>query len=274
MYDFSTLDLTQASQVSNILGNITSLQRLCIEDYFDYEYTLALGPTFLSELYITLQGFYIDQARLISSYCQLTKLVLSSPSVNTRRSFDEHFILHSLLFLSSDDLSILQHFTTPSLAELDIQPSLYNTDDEDMECNGILLEFLERCTSGVQSFTLDSDVGDAFVAYTLPLLFVQPTLQQLSIPLWPLGMESKLLSGSRERPWCPNLRDMTVSMQEDDEGGPQQMEELARFLQSREEMDVKRIERLTVHKPSDMGDFPYETFRDVPVDKLCVMVSL
>jgi hypothetical protein len=258
--------------VSNTLENIPTLQLLCIKGYGQYKYTLPIGPRFLSELRITLQCFNIDNARLISSYSQLTKLHLSTPSVRGLGTINEDITLPSLLSLSCDNLSALQHFITPSLAELDIQG--YEEDDIDIERNSIFCKFLERCTNGLRSFTIETKVGDTFLAQILPLLSVQPGLWKLCIHHWPLGLSSHVLSSSRERPWCPNLCELTVSIQDEDASRSQQMEELAQFLRSRKEIGLGKMKRLTVRKPIDMDDFPHETFINVPVDKMCVMVPL
>jgi F-box-like len=270
LYNLRPSDSLEASRLSQALDGMVLLQRLFIEDYTRYEYNTSIGPSGLAELHITIGDFGVHQARLISSYQHLTKLFLSARTMSPVISTAEHITLPSLLFMSCDNLSFLQHFTTPSLCEFEIKLITHFTAKAE---DSIISGFLARCYVGLQSLTLDGTVARTYyVPRILPMLSAQPSLQRLSVPLWPLGMGSQTLYGFEEQRWCPNLRSLTVSMPDADSG--RRMEVLADFLQARQEVGVKRIESLTVHKPLKGVRFPYEMFRNVQVDKIRVTVPL
>ncbi|KAH6886643.1 hypothetical protein BKA70DRAFT_1334715 [Coprinopsis sp. MPI-PUGE-AT-0042] len=269
-YDFVPLVISEerAAQGYDALEKIPSLRTILVEDHDDYEFTRRFGPLDLAELHINFDIFRVDHARLITAYSSLTKLTLVAASgLATSLSLDQDITLPSLLFLSCNThhLSVLDPFTTPALAELDIQlsddPYLY----EDVKISA----FLGRCTSTLQTFTLNSYGNGAFVARVLPALSVLSSLSRLTLDKWP-----KDLQETEDQDWFRSLRELTVLTPSSDVFESERMVNLASFLRRREELGLVPLENLTIHRSSVAVAFPYALFDDLGIGKLRVMVPL
>ncbi|KAH6886675.1 hypothetical protein BKA70DRAFT_1464612 [Coprinopsis sp. MPI-PUGE-AT-0042] len=207
-FDFVPIIIGQdvVSQGYDALEKIASLRRLIVEDHDDWEYTRRFGPIDVTELHITLDVFGIDQSRLISSYSSLTRLVLvAPPRLTSGPPLDSPITLPTLLSFSYNtyNLFLLYHFTTPTLAELDIQ---LNSNLKAQEALAVSA-FLSRCSSPLRMFTLNSHTNGAFITNLLPALSIQPSLTHLNFDIWP---ENFNLPKDKEHDWFCSLRDLTV----------------------------------------------------------------
>ncbi|KAH6887309.1 hypothetical protein BKA70DRAFT_1573377 [Coprinopsis sp. MPI-PUGE-AT-0042] len=271
--DFIEVGAERAVQGVDALENMTSLQCLLLQDHAAHEFERRYGPIDLPELHISLDGFTIDQVLLISAYQRLTKLVLvAPPRFLLELSLDNHITLPSLSSLSYNtyDLSLLEYFTTPALAELYIQLHC----DPDSYAEIILPSFLSRCTRALRAFTLDSHSQGAFIASILPSLSERPDLNQITFDTWPFPNELSRFQKDSHPCWCPHLRELTVSIRSREAIELERVADLAAFLKRREELGLVALESLIVHRCSGAVEFPYELFQDVSIGKLRVMVPV
>ncbi|KAH6886656.1 hypothetical protein BKA70DRAFT_97651 [Coprinopsis sp. MPI-PUGE-AT-0042] len=248
--DFDKVGAERAAQGFDALEEITSLKCLLLEDHGFHVIARHCGPINLPELRITLDSFGIEQAHLVSAYPRLTKLVLLAPSV-TRIELtpDHHITLPSLLSLSYEtlcDLSLLEYFTTPALIELDIQ-----LNREPNPYSDIILDlFFSRCTSALKAFTLNSESQGAFITQIIPSLSQWLDLTQITFDLWPFPDKLSPFQKDSDPCWCPDLRELTVSIRSRGAIELERMADLAMFLKRREELGSVMLEVLTAHRCS------------------------
>ncbi|KAH6886664.1 hypothetical protein BKA70DRAFT_1334773 [Coprinopsis sp. MPI-PUGE-AT-0042] len=272
-YDFVQVGADRATRGLDALEGMPSLQRLVLEDNDAYEFERQYGPIHLPELDITLHAFGFDQARLITAYSRLTKLVLvAPPRFDPELSLDHHITLPFLLSFSYEthDLSLLDRFSTPSLNELDIQLSCDLKLHEDM----VLSSFLLRCTSALRAFNLDSHLHWAFTARILPSLSERQGLTRITFDIWPFPNSRSRFQKDIYPCWCPHLRELTISIRSREVAESQRIADLATFLKHREELGLLPLESLTVRRSSGAAEFPYELFQDVRVGRLRVMIPV
>ncbi|KAH6886716.1 hypothetical protein BKA70DRAFT_1573887 [Coprinopsis sp. MPI-PUGE-AT-0042] len=253
--DFIEVGAERAVQGVDALENMTSLQCLLLQDHAAHEFERRYGPIDLPELHISLDGFTIDQVLLISAYQRLTKLVLvAPPRFLLELSLDNHITLPSLSSLSYNtyDLSLLEYFTTPALAE-----SLYSA--------SLRPRFICRDNTPLIPFA---------VYLILPSLSERPDLNQITFDIWPFPNELSRFRKDSHPCWCPHLRELTVSIRSREAIELERVADLAAFLKRREELGLTPLESLTVHRCSGAVEFPYELFQDVSLGKLCVMVPV
>ncbi|KAH6887284.1 hypothetical protein BKA70DRAFT_1332765 [Coprinopsis sp. MPI-PUGE-AT-0042] len=180
LYDFIAVGAERVSRGFDALYKMPSLRCLVVEDHDVFKYTRHFGPINLEELHFTIDSFAIDQANIICGYQRLTKLTIITPLQHALRlSRDDHFALPSLLSFTyiSCDFALLRHFTTPALANLEIEMSCGTSVHGDELLSG----FLTRCTSALRSIAISIDAEEAFVAQVLPLLSIQPSLEHLTL---------------------------------------------------------------------------------------------
>jgi F-box-like len=267
-YDFNEYGV----EAFDALEGMPSLRCILLEDQDAYEFERRYGGPQITDLRITLDGFGIEQARLISSYPNLSTLVLiGHPSLTSELSPDDHITLPSLssFIYDSYELSLLNSITTPTLAELDISMRDDNNHDDELA----LTNFLgRRNDKALCSFKLNSHHQGTFVASILPVLSKQTALTHITLDIWPLT--SKIyFPKDKTDVLCPNLRVLGVSMHQsrgvDDLEG---MADLSMFLKGREEVDFAPLEKLTVRRSFGAADFPYELFENVKIGRLLVTV--
>ncbi|KAH6886640.1 hypothetical protein BKA70DRAFT_1334709 [Coprinopsis sp. MPI-PUGE-AT-0042] len=262
-FDFVGPHSEKASKSLVSLENIPSLRRLLVHDHAEHEYVRRYGPISLAELQINLDDvFSIHHAHLISSYPNLTVLTLVIPP-DHELSLPPGYKI-ALPSISSDIL------LPPHLIHLKIQLHSYSSETEDK----FLFEFLGRCTSSLNSITLENRPKGGFIARVLPTLLRRPGLTNLTLDLWPSALDTDSSAEDMEESWCPNLRNLTVSIASGAMVEGKRMKALADFLLRRENLGLTELERLIVHRDSDGYHFPYELFEDVRVGDLCVMVPL
>ncbi|KAH6887304.1 hypothetical protein BKA70DRAFT_72483 [Coprinopsis sp. MPI-PUGE-AT-0042] len=279
VFDFGHLSLEKYPQGLDQLTRITSLCHLFIEDDNTYMHQTHYGPIDLAELHITLDEVVrSDHVRLISSYPYLTRLTLTANLYQELHlTPNDRLDLPSLLFLSysTDDLSLLDHLTTPALVDLELSFLTAQPTAEEA-----LTLFLARCTSALQSITLSEA---SFLTKVLPTFCVRPSLTDISLDAWPLGATDNILSKPEHAAigWLPNLRRLTVSMGPKTSTGSleaskdlelERMGDLGKFLLIRENQYQMGLERLIVHKRSGEIGFPYELFEAINIGEVRIMV--
>ncbi|KAH6886686.1 hypothetical protein BKA70DRAFT_1410095 [Coprinopsis sp. MPI-PUGE-AT-0042] len=272
IYDISILTPSQRSQALDSLANLTSLERLLLEDHSSYKQTRPYGPVVLLELHISLDDiFATHHIVLISAYPSLTRLTLRAEvSYELHLSTGDHLTLPSLLHLSYEafDIALLRYITTPALVglEIQIQSEAYAS------FNGTFLsEFLPRCANTLQSMLLYSNFDASRLAKILPALPLLPKLVHLTFDIWPYNMICALPEDADED-WYPNLRQLTVSFRSGDRVELKQMASLAAFLQRREDWGRMELETLTIRKGVGAAAFPYDLFENARLGSLCVMI--
>jgi F-box-like len=273
-YDCMYMEEEKESQGLDALDNITSLRRLVLNHAGYYEYTRRIGPVGLPELQIHLDMFAVSECSLISTYSTLTKLTLvSSASCSFESSPNYHLTLNSLTHFSFDtyDLSLLCFLTAPSLTNLNVQVRHMQRRVE----HASLTKFLSRCANQLTTFALYGDMENDIVAHVLPSLSAQPCLTHLSVDKW----LSPLETGSMETlktDWCPNLEDLDISLRGKDQlhGQQESIELLVAFLTGRQGLGLPPLERLTIRRDPDAIDFPYESFENIQLRELRVLVPL
>ncbi|KAH6886634.1 hypothetical protein BKA70DRAFT_1236323 [Coprinopsis sp. MPI-PUGE-AT-0042] len=273
-YDFAGFESGHTSRTFDALGNIASLRRLIVQDHMDYKYERRYGPISLAELYISLDDVSTtDHSRLISAYPNLTKLeLIAPPFYYLELASDYHLTLPSLstFAYSAYELTILNYFTTPALTHLEIQ---FNTGQSEPE-DEILVKFLTRCTSSLKSITLITRPNETLIAQVLPSLSIRRSLTHLTLDLWPFDTEVGIFPEEVERNWCPELQELTVTLEADDLVEVGRMEGLSTFLLRRGDLELPDLKRLTIHNRLWMMDFPYKLFKDVSLGELRVLVAL
>jgi hypothetical protein len=272
-YDFMKVGDERARHGLIELQKMPALRCIIVQDVDQYRYLEQYGPATLDELHIYLDFFSIEQARLISSYRNLTTLALLRPKA-LLISPEAHFrwpAVTSFTF-ETGNLNLLDHLTIPHLENLILRlnPALDRGLDRQPE---VLSDFLARsCSRTLKSFTLDSHSDEAFISRVLPTLASLLHLTHLDLDLWPFEQEMAALGEKHREEWFTNLRNMTISMPFGDVRTVERMEGLADFLLRREDFGVAQLETLTVHRRRGAADFPYDSFKEVRVGKLSVMV--
>jgi hypothetical protein len=257
------------SEALDALEKMTSLRCLRVSSYrsYNYQHTRHLGPIELGELRLTLDHLSLPNSNLLVSYRNLNTLVIAAYSSEpVGIAPDHHLTLPFLISFKciSYNLSLLHHFTMPSLVNLTLVVILPHEADNDT-----LEVFLKRCTNTLTSFTLEGAGIGLNVANTLKTLTIRPSILHLALYSWPWKaehMEHEL------RDWCPKLRDLIFLKKfETDAEERDSMEGLAVCLRRREGWGMQALERLTVRRRAD-GDFPRELFEGVTLGRICVMV--
>lgn len=271
--DFAVVDEKKELEGLEELGKISSLRCLIVDDVEEHTFKKRYGPMTLEELHLDVEHFGISQGHLISSYPNLTQLVLVDTSVHGAKFLtpQDHFhwpTLTSFVF-EVYNLNLLAHFTTPRLAQLAIRLHRFNAI---FNYQGIVSGFLTRCTSTLRSITVDSRSDGKLVAQFLPLFSSQRHVTHLSLDLWPSIQEADNITQDSEREWFPDLRHLTVSMPSGTMAALKRTECLAAFLRRREEFGLEELEILTVRRCIGAASFPYKFFEKVRVGKLCVTV--
>ncbi|KAH6886667.1 hypothetical protein BKA70DRAFT_1573856 [Coprinopsis sp. MPI-PUGE-AT-0042] len=273
-YDFAGPESEHTSRTFDALDNIASLRRLIVQDHMDYKYARRYGPINLAELYISLDDvFTTDHSRLISAYPNLTKLELVVPPFyDLELASDYHLTLPSLstFAYSAYELTILNYFTTPALAHLEIQFNPGQSEPEDE----VLVKFLTRCTSSLKSITLITRPNETLIAQVLPSLSIRQSITHLTLDLWPSVTEAEIFPEEVERNWCPKLQELTVTLEADDLVELGRMEGLSTLLLRRSDLELPDLKRLTVHNRLWIMDFPCKLFKDVSLGELRVLVPL
>jgi hypothetical protein len=174
--------------------------------------------------------------------------------------------------LTAHNLSFLVDFTTPARVPLDVQlsPGAAGQDDA-----SILYGFLARCTSTLESITLNTQSQETFIAEVLPHLGRRKNLVHLRLDIWP---SNRALHAELEESWLPDLQGLSVTIESSKHllrSAPLELERmkgLGDWLLRRKEAGREPLKRLTVHKRSAYIDFPYKLFEDVALGHLLVMV--
>ncbi|KAH6886633.1 hypothetical protein BKA70DRAFT_1334678 [Coprinopsis sp. MPI-PUGE-AT-0042] len=268
-YDLMAMLEEQNRQGLDALEKIPSLRCLMLEHDDGYEFTKHVGPIDLAELHVNLDTFHIAEAQLISAYSNLTKLVLVAGSYCSFILLPNYNLTLSSLtsfFFDAYNLSLLHHLTTPALVDFEIH--LHSEEVEPQK--EFLAEFIARCTSALQSLTLNGNEG--FIAKVIPSLVTRPSLTLFTVNIWPSTLDSNTYLKEVEKEWCPRLRDLTISIGLGGAVELERMKGLVTFLSRREDFGLRELERLTVNRCSGAVEFPYELFRDVRLGKLRVMI--
>jgi F-box-like len=268
-YDMMYME-AEGQQGLDTLADITSLRRLVVNHMDYYQHTRRIGPINLPELDIFLDSFSIHEANLISAYSNLSKLSLvSSEHCYYESSPDYSLALPLLASFSFDtyDLFLLDILMVPSLIELNIVEH-----HETHQPHAPLTAFIKRCTNQLETFTL-SGGSKGIVAECLPSLLNQPRITHLAVDKWPSLLEIELAEITG-KDWCPILRDLTVLSSRDNLDDEQGINSLAVFLTRRQGLGLPSLERLTIHRGSEAAPFPYESFADIKLRELRVLVPL
>jgi hypothetical protein len=80
--------------------------------------------------------------------------------------------------------------------------------------------------------------------------------------------------GVQNEEWCPNLQELTVSMQFGGKAQMARLESLAMFLKYREGLGFRPLGQWTISREDREVEFPYKNFRDVGLVRLSVMLPL
>jgi hypothetical protein len=260
------------------LQKMPALRCIIVEDdtdlTFQERYSLAVRQDiyfFVEELHLILDNFHISHGRIISSYQNLTTLIvahLQPVSLRTEDHFDWPTV--SSFTLGADHLTLLNHLTIPNLVKLAIQLTpIFKESDRDSR---ILSGFLARSdTYALRSVTIDCNWDEKFLAKALPTLANIPKLEHLDLSKWPSDWAMAFARETSKEDWFPSLKRMTISMGFHDLE-VQRMKELAVFLRRRGDFGLAELKALTVHRRRRAAEFPYELFKDVGVAKISVMV--
>lgn len=253
------------------LEKITSLRCLVVRNLGENEPTKRCAHTNVNNLQLNLfdvTDFGIRHENLINFYPNLTKLQLNcsflkvSPGIQLFLPSLTDFAYHG------GDLTFLDHLTTPALHYLEILVWLtFRGYGEHF-----LGRFLTRCTASLTSLTLKNHAQGSFIAQALPLLSTRPSLTKLTLNSRSLGSDAKLFAEDVEKDWCPNLRELTISIKWDGSAQMDLLKALATFLKRREYYELPQLDILTISRRHKSIEFPHDLFKDVRLGKLHVMV--
>jgi hypothetical protein len=282
---FEFLSPAQHTERLEVLANIKSLKRIDLfaQDrgntperpfgpitlyelriMFDDESELLFGD-FNAEDGIEFTGYHMS---LMSGYTSLTRLEFGGENFLSSRMPINHLNLPSLLYFTyhGRDLSLLQHFTTPVLATLDIRLDLRRKSEDLKPVD--LSGFLARCTDTMKSIVLETSFNSRVLSIILPVLSRRPSITHINAQAWSLSQD--WLRGIDESAWCPNLQTLTIVVHPQGHGRVEEMKPLATFLKRRWEMGGRELEMLTIRKRVKTSQVPYHFFKGVGVRKLRV----
>jgi hypothetical protein len=274
-FDFIDAAEEDSARLYEAVENITSLRHIVVRDHDEYRYTRRYGPIGLRELEIHFDDVFTNHhANLISSYPNLVSLTLILHP--HKRLTLSHLILPalSIFVLETDNLAILDYLTTPSLARLEINnlsDKNYLTDPYEDR----LSQFLDRCTPTLKSITLYSRTYyDSFIIWALPFLSNRPRIAELTLNIWPISFAGSRSQEDGKETWCPNLQHLTIYLEEEKSIEVGRVEALAAFLKGRQDQGLKQLECLTVHDDLKYLACPSDSFNNVGLGRLCVMVPI
>jgi hypothetical protein len=215
--------------------------------------------------------------KFISSYPELTTLTLNVPSYRFL-AFDSgitNLTLPALtaLICHTSECSLLDFLTTPVLSSLEVKIKPCRREPDE----GIVARFLKRCTSILTSITIKSHPFDTCTSQVLPALSERPSVTNLALDGWPIDASLKICEpdrGAQNKQWCPNLEELTVSMQFGGTAQRARLESLAMFLKYGEGLGFRPLGQLSISREDREVEFPYKNFRDVGLVRLLVMLPL
>ncbi|KAH6886689.1 hypothetical protein BKA70DRAFT_1334828 [Coprinopsis sp. MPI-PUGE-AT-0042] len=216
-----------------------------------------------------------DDLKFIAGYTHLRKLVLRVPRSDIQADSNSPISISlprlGFLSITGPNITILCHFDTPSLTDLEVHLRYLDQDNQEI----ILRHFLAQCPL-VRSVILRSNNQQA--EWMLSTLCAQPSITSVTIQPWPSARDGHEISHDAPwlNSWCPNLRELTVVIQSaklisEDENEMTLLASVVSFLERRKELGQGRLDRLVFKCLECATEFPYDMFTTLGVGRVDVM---